>query len=80
MAKKVASKSSTTTSPPPAPKPVVVMPAPAPAAPSSAARPNRRPTRDEIAKRAFEIWVAKGRPQGRDVENWKQAERELGAI
>lgn len=45
------------------------MTAPAPAA---------RPTHDQIAKRAYEIWVAKGRPAGRDLENWKQAERELG--
>ena len=37
-----------------------------------------RATHDQIAKRAYEIWVAKGRPTGRDLENWNQAERELG--
>jgi len=32
---------------------------------------------DEIANRAFAIWQRKGRPVGRDAENWKQAEKEL---
>lgn len=32
---------------------------------------------DQIAKRAFEIWVAKGRPQGMDETNWKEAEQAL---
>ena len=35
------------------------------------------PTHDMIAKRAYEIWVAKGKPVGKDLENWQQAEREL---
>lgn len=35
------------------------------------------PSYEQIAQRAFEIWVAKGRPQGQDIENWKQAEGEL---
>lgn len=38
---------------------------------------SRRPTHDEIARRAFEIWQAKGRPQGQDAAHWVQAEREL---
>jgi hypothetical protein len=38
-----------------------------------------KPSKDEISKRAFEIWVAKGKPHGKDLENWHQAERELGA-
>ena len=37
----------------------------------------RKPSHDEIARRAFEIWVAKGRPTGQDAVNWSQAEREL---
>jgi Protein of unknown function (DUF2934) len=32
---------------------------------------------DKIAARAYEIWVAKGRPDGHDQEHWFQAEREL---
>lgn len=35
------------------------------------------PSYEQIAQRAFEIWIAKGRPQGQDIENWKQAEGEL---
>jgi len=57
---------------------------PASATPTAPAKPNPvpaskpRPTHAEIAKRAFEIWVRKGRPVGRDLENWNDAERELG--
>jgi hypothetical protein len=39
--------------------------------------PSASPTHQQIAKRAFELWVAKGRPHGKDEENWRQAEREL---
>lgn len=35
------------------------------------------PSHEQIAKRAYEIWVARGKPQGKDLENWRQAEREL---
>lgn len=61
-------------------------PAPAPAAPAvlqtQQAQPPKTPrksvvTKEMIAKRAYEIWVAKGRPVGQDLENWQQAEREL---
>ena len=37
------------------------------------------PTFDEIAARAYDIWVRKGRPHGLDHENWKEAEAELWA-
>lgn len=30
-----------------------------------------------IRERAHEIWIERGRPEGRDVENWLAAEREL---
>lgn len=35
------------------------------------------PTRDEIARRAYEIYEASGRIDGRDEQNWLQAEQEL---
>ena len=35
------------------------------------------PSYEQISQRAYEIWVAKGYPQGQDLENWKQAEAEL---
>src|SRR5687768_2937738 len=64
--------------------------APTPAAATAGAQPTRasgagapgqtrRPSHDEISRRAFEIWVAKGRPAGTDEANWDQAERELTA-
>ncbi len=40
----------------------------------------RNISKDMIAKRAYEIWVAKGRPQGQELQNWQQAERELGMV
>jgi hypothetical protein len=36
-----------------------------------------KPTNQDIAKRAYEIYVEKGCQQGQCEENWKQAEREL---
>jgi transcription initiation factor IIF auxiliary subunit len=32
-----------------------------------------------IAERAYELWVNEGRPQGRDLINWSEAEREIMA-
>lgn len=36
-----------------------------------------QPGRDAIARRAFELYLARGREPGRDVEDWLRAEREL---
>ncbi|HEX7008661.1 MAG TPA: DUF2934 domain-containing protein [Phycisphaeraceae bacterium] len=36
-------------------------------------------THEEIARRAYEIWLAKGKPIGQDEQNWHEAERELRA-
>lgn len=35
------------------------------------------PTHEQIARRAYEIWQAKGRPSGQDVQNWNEALQEL---
>lgn len=35
------------------------------------------PTHDDIARRAHELWVAWGNPDGRDEEIWLLAERQL---
>lgn len=35
------------------------------------------PTIDQIRKRAFELWEQAGKPEGRDEEFWRQAERDL---
>jgi Cu2+-exporting ATPase len=35
------------------------------------------PTHDEVAKKAYAIYLKEGRPQGRDVQNWKEAEAKM---
>ncbi len=40
----------------------------------------RTPLPEEIRRRAFEIYLERGGEQGRDLEDWLQAERELRAI
>jgi len=35
------------------------------------------PTQEEIAERAYEIYLERGAEPGSDVEDWLQAEREL---
>jgi hypothetical protein len=37
----------------------------------------RRPTQEEIARRAYEIYLARGSEEGHDVDDWIQAEQEL---
>ena len=34
---------------------------------------------DQLRSRAYQIWEREGRPQGRDLEHWLEAERELEA-
>jgi hypothetical protein len=34
-------------------------------------------TTDQIARRAYEIYVARGKSDGRAADDWYQAEREL---
>ena len=43
------------------------------------ARPKKTvaPSREEIAQRAYEIYLARGKTGGRELEDWVQAEREL---
>ena len=36
-------------------------------------------SRERIAARAYELWEARGRPEGSDLEDWFEAERQLGA-
>lgn len=37
-------------------------------------------TEDRIARRAYEIYDARGRADGRDLDDWLQAEREVRAV
>ena len=46
---------------------------------SSIQKTPRIPATEEIATRAYEIYLARGGSHGADVEDWLQAERELTA-
>ena len=41
--------------------------------------PQDPPTAEEIAQRAYEIYLARGEEPGHDQEDWLRAERELVA-
>ena len=47
--------------------------------PSIAAEDHRAITKDEVAQRAYELFLARGRVDGHDVEDWLEAERQLEA-
>ncbi len=38
---------------------------------------DRRPTEEQIAERAYELFLMRGAYHGADLEDWLQAEREL---
>jgi DUF2934 family protein len=37
----------------------------------------REPSGDEIARRAYELYIQRGSEHGKDVEDWVRAEKEL---
>ena len=37
----------------------------------------RRPTREEIERRAYEVWLARGGDSGNELDDWLEAERQL---
>jgi hypothetical protein len=39
--------------------------------------PRRDPITEAIARRAYELFLARGAKHGRDLDDWLQAEREL---
>ncbi|HZQ46548.1 MAG TPA: DUF2934 domain-containing protein [Verrucomicrobiae bacterium] len=45
--------------------------------PQTQSKAGGQPTQIEIAARAYQIYVGKGRPEGRDMENWLEAEAQL---
>jgi hypothetical protein len=42
-------------------------------------KPVEQPTHEEIAARAYSIFEERGRPHGRDLEHWFEAEAQLAA-
>ncbi len=78
ISEKEAGNNSRAVSPVPAsPVTPVVAPAPVAKTAKSVATVKLTPTRDEIARRAYELYLARGKSSGHDVEDWAQAEREL---
>jgi len=47
------------------------------AGPKAARQVEIKITHDQIAQRAYEIWLAQGRPSGQEQRNWYEAEAEL---
>jgi hypothetical protein len=45
---------------------------------SKKTRPAATLNRADVARRAYDLYLARGRQDGYDVEDWLQAERELG--
>ena len=41
--------------------------------------PSAETQRQQIAKRAYALWEQEGRPDGRDLDHWLQAEAELAS-
>lgn len=70
-----AKKSGKKSSAPKAPKAAKAAKA-TPSKPAKAPEP-KCPTPEEIGARAHQIWVDEGRPEGKSVEHWLRAEREL---
>ncbi len=48
-----------------------------PTAPKPRAASNGQPTREEIALRAYHIYLKRGATPGNEFEDWMQAERQL---
>src|SRR5450759_4659577 len=40
-------------------------------------KPETKPAQDEVAKKAYAIYLKEGRPQGRDLQNWLEAETNI---
>jgi len=40
---------------------------------------NSTPTHEQIARRAYEIFIERGQQAGRDLEHWLEAEKQLRA-
>ena len=38
---------------------------------------DQRPSREDVAARAYEIFLARGGESGREMDDWLQAEKEL---
>jgi len=84
MAKRASVRSNSPVSTPPiaasAPKPAAAPSTAAPKAASSKPEVTIKLTHDQIAKQAYLIWLAKGKPEGKDRENWLDAISQLSTV
>jgi Cu+-exporting ATPase len=46
--------------------------------PMNTNNPETEPEQDDVAKRAYSLYVKEGRPQGHDMQNWLEAESQTG--
>jgi hypothetical protein len=46
---------------------------------SNQAGTGAKPSRDEVARKAYDIYLKEGCPQGRDVQHWLEAEAKMSA-
>lgn len=54
-------------------------PSPAPKTKKAAAKTPSKPTHEQIAKRAYEIYLERGYASGDPMQDWLRAEQELSA-
>ncbi len=47
---------------------------------SVGAQPSPPPSNEQIAALAHALWIDRGRPEGRDLEHWFEAERQLRGV
>jgi len=45
--------------------------------PMNSSKPETEPARDEVAKKAYSLYLEEGCPQGHDVRNWLEAEAQM---
>src|SRR5690242_8453464 len=79
MARAQAKTNNSNKSSPKKPKapPPAARPTPNSAPPRAATPPTRRPSAEQISRRAYELFLARGGEHGHHDEDWIQAEREL---
>jgi hypothetical protein len=46
---------------------------------NSSGRPATPPTHEQITERAHTLWLEEGKPAGRELHHWLEAERQLAA-
>ena len=77
--KEVAKRSTARTPPAPPPAPASRITTRSKTEAPKLARPPHQPTNEEIARRAYQLYVQRGYQHGHHLEDWQRAETELRA-